>query len=402
MRKYAYLARLEELLAALPAQERQDALNYYEEYFDAAGSENEEKTAEELGDPAEVARKVLEGEGIDLQEESAGENPQPAQNEAVKETPPEEPAPFPVPPEGPEPPRLEDPEHYPNRGIPSEKDAPQKKRLWLIFWLLVALALVIQISVLLLGIGGHSGTGTSMAASSVDYAESSSMASEEEPLPTAVATANLDAEGAVTYSGTLEVPQKGTLFVVMTRGNVAFRTGDQATVEVRNVDVNNKVSYGRTVDYGYTFTCDSVDPDTHVTITLPPDAYDRIEISVTNSGAIDLGDLQIRSISAYTASGPIQSGQVRTETLEATTDIGNIWLEKVSDGTKYQVKTVDLSAPSGSVAASFSASRNQWKTDITAPEGMTESTGKKEESQIDSRTLQVVSARTVTLQYGIR
>ena len=65
MRKYAYLARLEELLAALPAQERQDALNYYEEYFDAAGSENEEQTAAELGDPAEVARNILEGEGVE-------------------------------------------------------------------------------------------------------------------------------------------------------------------------------------------------------------------------------------------------------------------------------------------------------------------------------------------------
>ena len=65
MRKYAYLARLEELLAALPAQERQEALNYYEEYFDAAGSENEEKTAAELGDPAVVARNILEGEGVE-------------------------------------------------------------------------------------------------------------------------------------------------------------------------------------------------------------------------------------------------------------------------------------------------------------------------------------------------
>lgn len=65
MRKYAYLARLEELLAPLPAQERQEALNYYEEYFDAAGSENEEQTAAELGDPAEVARNILEGEGIE-------------------------------------------------------------------------------------------------------------------------------------------------------------------------------------------------------------------------------------------------------------------------------------------------------------------------------------------------
>ena len=64
MRKYAYLARLEELLAALPAEERQDALNYYEEYFDAAGSEQEEKTAEALGDPTEVARKILEGRAL--------------------------------------------------------------------------------------------------------------------------------------------------------------------------------------------------------------------------------------------------------------------------------------------------------------------------------------------------
>ena len=40
MKKYAYLARLEELLEALPAEERQDALNYYEEFFDAAGADD--------------------------------------------------------------------------------------------------------------------------------------------------------------------------------------------------------------------------------------------------------------------------------------------------------------------------------------------------------------------------
>ena len=77
MRKYAYLARLEELLAALPASERQEALNYYEEYFDAAGNEQEEKTAEELGDPAEVARKILEGEGIDPEAPQETSHPAP-------------------------------------------------------------------------------------------------------------------------------------------------------------------------------------------------------------------------------------------------------------------------------------------------------------------------------------
>lgn len=60
MSKYEYLAQLEKLLAALPAEERQDAMRYYEEYFDAAGADKEEQTAAELGDPATVAHKILE------------------------------------------------------------------------------------------------------------------------------------------------------------------------------------------------------------------------------------------------------------------------------------------------------------------------------------------------------
>ena len=37
MKKYEYLSELEKRLSALPADARRDALNYYEEYFDAAG-----------------------------------------------------------------------------------------------------------------------------------------------------------------------------------------------------------------------------------------------------------------------------------------------------------------------------------------------------------------------------
>ena len=66
MNKQTYLAQLAQLLAPLPEQERQDALNYYEEYFDAAGPEAEDATAAELGDPADAARKILEGEGLTL------------------------------------------------------------------------------------------------------------------------------------------------------------------------------------------------------------------------------------------------------------------------------------------------------------------------------------------------
>ena len=75
MNKQTYLAKLAQLLAPLPEQERQDALNYYEEYFDAAGPEAEDATAAELGDPADAARKILEGEGLTL--DAAGESTAP-------------------------------------------------------------------------------------------------------------------------------------------------------------------------------------------------------------------------------------------------------------------------------------------------------------------------------------
>lgn len=76
MNKQIYLAKLAQLLAPLPEQERQDALNYYEEYFDAAGPEAEDATAAELGDPADAARKILEGEGLmlDSAQAAAGES----------------------------------------------------------------------------------------------------------------------------------------------------------------------------------------------------------------------------------------------------------------------------------------------------------------------------------------
>ena len=72
MKKYEYLSELEKQLSALPEAERRDALNYYEEYFDAAGTDNEDATADELGDPAEAARKILEGEGLTPDEAAPG------------------------------------------------------------------------------------------------------------------------------------------------------------------------------------------------------------------------------------------------------------------------------------------------------------------------------------------
>ena len=60
MTRDEFMKRLEQLLATLPSAERRDALDYYDEYFDAAGPEKEAETIAELGSPEEVARKILE------------------------------------------------------------------------------------------------------------------------------------------------------------------------------------------------------------------------------------------------------------------------------------------------------------------------------------------------------
>lgn len=397
MRKYAYLARLEELLAALPAQERQEALNYYEEYFDAAGNENEEKTAEELGNPADVARNILEGEGIEIPpQETASAAPVENTTASSSHVPPPEPAV--AAPTGPEPPPLEDPDSYPTKGIPSQTKGakPYAKRLWLIFWLLVALALVVQVSVLLLGLGGRGGN------SAYETAASMAVSYQEDTVAVSEAASVQQDVGKLIYSSTLDTPGKGTLFVNLSCGNVAFKTGDQAEIEVSGSDHNSTVSYGETVDYGYTLSCDNADPNAHVTITLPKDAYDKVAVSVSTQGAIELGDLQIREISAYTANGPIQSGLLRTEQLRVATDLGSIWLEKVSDGEKYQVEQVELLAPTGYVAASFAASEDQWQKEINAPDGLEQAMGENTESTKYFRKLRVMAADTVTLEYGVK
>lgn len=61
MKKYAYLNRLEELLAELPTEQRQAILQEYREAFDAAEGDREEAICDELGTPEEVATRVLQG-----------------------------------------------------------------------------------------------------------------------------------------------------------------------------------------------------------------------------------------------------------------------------------------------------------------------------------------------------
>lgn len=77
MNRNEYLTRLAELLQDIPAEERVSAMEYYNNYFDDAGAENEQKVIEELGDPEQVVREVKAGLGKTEEE--------PAQEEDVKE-----------------------------------------------------------------------------------------------------------------------------------------------------------------------------------------------------------------------------------------------------------------------------------------------------------------------------
>ena len=61
MNRIEYMERLEQLLLVLPEEEREEALQYYHDYFDDAGVENEENVIRELGTPEEVAAKIRAG-----------------------------------------------------------------------------------------------------------------------------------------------------------------------------------------------------------------------------------------------------------------------------------------------------------------------------------------------------
>ena len=70
MRREEFMRELEYLLRDIPANEREDALAYYENYFDEAGAENEQQVIKELGSPASVAEKIL----ADTQQTHRAEN----------------------------------------------------------------------------------------------------------------------------------------------------------------------------------------------------------------------------------------------------------------------------------------------------------------------------------------
>ncbi len=59
MNKAEYLAALAHALRGLPPEEQRNAMQYYEDYFADAGTENEATVIRELGTPEQVAQEIL-------------------------------------------------------------------------------------------------------------------------------------------------------------------------------------------------------------------------------------------------------------------------------------------------------------------------------------------------------
>ena len=59
MTKSEYLAKLDKYLKKLPREDYLEAMDYFREYFDEAGPENEEEVIAELGAPKDAAHDII-------------------------------------------------------------------------------------------------------------------------------------------------------------------------------------------------------------------------------------------------------------------------------------------------------------------------------------------------------
>lgn len=89
MNKYDFMIRLAQLLDDIPQDEKEAAMEYYENYFEDAGVLNERAVLEELGSPEKIAasiKKDLFGEGEATQQATHSYYGRSAQNNEYKQS----------------------------------------------------------------------------------------------------------------------------------------------------------------------------------------------------------------------------------------------------------------------------------------------------------------------------
>ncbi len=305
MTRQEYMQQLAALLAAMPEAERRDALDYYEEYFDAAGPEKEAQTIQELGSPQNVAEKIWEGTG------------------AQSGTP------------------------MPDNSMPEQGSRRRKSPVWIVLAILAILIVVLLVFI-----------GSFKIVTKYQYSIAESATAEEVPPQEATggATENMDestdenTETAITKESaksestnrlesstmTLDAKQVQTMVLDLDRGEVAFvrsNAADEITLRFENfysdwlertVDESG-FSVRYKIPKGY---ISGSDPTPTLSIALPEIELEQIELNL-NLGSADLGTLKAKSIQADLALGSLYADELQTGQLDATLALGSVELDTV-------------------------------------------------------------------------
>lgn len=305
MTRQEYMQQLAALLAAMPEAERRDALDYYEEYFDAAGPEKEAQTIQELGSPQNVAEKIWEGTG----------------------------AQFGTP--------------MPDNSMPEQGSRRRKSPVWIVLAILAILIVVLLVFI-----------GSFKIVTKYQYSIAESATAEEVPPQetTGEATENMDestdenTETAITKESaksestnrlesstmTLDAKQVQTMVLDLDCGEVAFvrsNAADEITLRFENfysdwlertVDESD-FSVRYKIPKGY---ISGSDPTPTLSIALPEIELEQIELNL-NLGSADLGTLKAKSIQADLALGSLYADELQTGQLDATLALGSAELGTV-------------------------------------------------------------------------
>lgn len=287
MTRQEYMQQLATLLAAMPEAERRDALDYYEEYFDAAGPEKEAQTIQELGSPQNVAEKIWEGTG----------------------------AQFGTP--------------MPDNSMPEQGSRRRKSPVWIVLAILAILIVVLLVFI-----------GSFKIVTKYQYSIAESATAEEVPPQEATggATENMDESTNRLESSTmtLDAKQVQTMVLDLDCGEVAFvrsNAADEITLRFENfysdwlertVDESG-FSVRYKIPKGY---ISGSDPTPTLSIALPEIELEQIELNL-NLGSADLGTLKAKSIQADLALGSLYADELQTGQLDATLALGNAELGTV-------------------------------------------------------------------------
>lgn len=305
MTRQEYMQQLAALLAAMPEAERRDALDYYEEYFDAAGPEKEAQTIQELGSPQNVAEKIWEGTG----------------------------AQFGTP--------------MPDNSMPEQGSRRRKSPVWIVLAILAILIVVLLVFI-----------GSFKIVTKYQYSIAESATAEEVPPQetTGGTTENMDestdenTETAITKESTksestnrlesstmtLDAKQVQTMVLDLDCGEVAFvrsNAADEITLRFENfysdwlertVDESG-FSVRYKIPKGY---ISGSDPTPTLSIALPGIELEQIELNL-NLGSADLGTLKAKSIQADLALGSLYADELQTGQLDATLALGSAELGTV-------------------------------------------------------------------------